>query len=111
MYNKKKLNKCGNTSSKIYGQLNILLEKNNNSNILPIGKLPPQLANDFKNFFIGKIDEIMKGFDNCNNSEDIFSNPYFPLNTMYVLAPVTIEQIFNFIKKINKTFCRNDAFI
>ena len=29
---------------------------------------------------------------------------------MYVLAPVTIEQIFTFIKKMNKTFCRNDAF-
>ena len=41
----------------------------------------------------------MTGFDNCNNSEDIFSNPDFPLNAMYVLAPVTIAQIFTFIKK------------
>ena len=29
---------------------------------------------------------------------------------MYVLAPVTVEQTFTFIKKIDKTFCRNDAF-
>ena len=29
---------------------------------------------------------------------------------MYVLEPVTIKQIFTFIKKMNKTFCRNDAF-
>ena len=29
---------------------------------------------------------------------------------MYVLAPVTIEQTFTFIKKIIETFCRNDAF-
>ena len=29
---------------------------------------------------------------------------------MCVLAPVTIEQIFTFIKKMYKTFCRNDAF-
>ena len=30
---------------------------------------------------------------------------------MYVLIPVTIEQIFTFIrKKKNKTFCQNDAF-
>ena len=49
-------------------------------------------------------------FDNYNNSEDIFSNPDFPLNTMYVLAPVTIEQIFTFIKKMNKSFSRNIAF-
>ena len=47
---------------------------------------------------------------NFHNSEDIFSIPDFPPNTMYVLAHVTVEQIFTFIKKINKTFCRNDAF-
>ena len=29
---------------------------------------------------------------------------------MYVLAPVTIELIFTFIKKMNENFCRNDAF-
>ena len=29
---------------------------------------------------------------------------------MYVLAPVTIEQIFTFTKKIIKTICQNDAF-
>ena len=29
---------------------------------------------------------------------------------MYVLAPVTIEQTFTFIKKNNKTVSRNDAF-
>ena len=57
-----------------------------------------------------KIGEIMRGFDNCNNSEDIFWIPEFPLNTMYVLAPVTVEQIITFVKKNNKTFCRNDAF-
>ena len=109
-YYMKKLNECGKDSSKIYGQLNILLGKNKKSNILPSGKLSLPLANDFKNFFIDKIDEIMRGFDNCNNAEVIFSIPDFPLNTMYVLAPVTIEQIFTFIKKMNKTFCRNDAF-
>ena len=59
---------------------------------------------------MGKIDETMRGFDKCNNSDDIFSIPDFPLNTMYVLAPVTIEQVFTFIKQMIKTFCRNDAF-
>ena len=30
---------------------------------------------------------------------------------MYALAPVTINNLFTFIKKkMNKTFCRNDAF-
>ena len=52
----------------------------------------------------------MRSLLHCRKSEDIFSIPDFPLNTMYVLAPVTIEQLFTFIKKITKTFCRNDAF-
>ena len=71
--------------------MNILQGENKNANILPSGKLPLPLANDFKNFFIDKIVEIMRGIHNCYNSEDIFSIPDFPLNTMYVLAPVTAE--------------------
>ena len=103
MYYKKKLHECTNYSSKFYGQLNILLEKNKNSNILPCGKLPLLLASDFKNFFIDKIDKMLKGFKNCHISEDIFSIPN-------VLAPVTNEQKFTFIKKMNEFFCRNDSF-
>ena len=78
--------------------MNIVIGKNKSPNILPSGKLPLPLANDFKNFFY-RIDETMRGFHSCYNSEDIFSTPDFPLNTMYVLAPVTNEQLFTFIKK------------
>ena len=99
MYFKNKINECGNDSPKVYDHLNILLGKNNNSKILLSGKLPLPLANNFKNFFIDKIDEIMRGFHNCCNSEDTFSIPDFPLKTIYVLTLVTIEQIFTFIKK------------
>ena len=72
--------------------------------------MPLQLSNDFKNFFIDEIDETMRGFQNSKTSEDIFSSPDSPLKTMYVLASVTIEQTFTFIKKMSKTFCRNDVF-
>ena len=44
----------------------------------------------------------MRGFQNFQKSEDIFSIPDFLLKTMYVLAPVTIEQISTFIKKLIK---------
>ena len=101
LYYMKKLNECGNGSSKIYGQVNILLGKNKNSNILPSGKLPLPLANDFKIFFfIDKIDKIMRGFRKCRNSKDIFPIPDFPLNTMFLLEPVPIEQIFTFMKNL-----------
>ena len=105
-----KLNTSGNESSRIYGHLNILLGKNKNSYILPSGKLSLPLANDFMNFFIDKIDKIMRDFKKWHNSEDIFSIADFSLKTMYVLAPVTIEQILTFTKKINKNSCRHDAF-
>ena len=49
LYDKKKLKECGNDSSKTYGQLNIIPGKKN-SNILPSGKLPFPLADNFKNF-------------------------------------------------------------
>ena len=47
---------------------------------------------------------------NCHNSEDSFSIPDFPPETMYVLALVTIKLIFTFIKEMDKNFCRNDEF-
>ena len=94
-----KLNECGNDSSKIYGQLNILLRKNNNSNKLPSGKLPLPLANDFKKFFIDKIDKILRGFQNCQKSEHVFPIPDFPPKTMIVLSSVPIERIFSLKKK------------
>ena len=53
------LDERGNDSSKIFGQINILLGKNKNSKILPSGKLSLSLANDFKIFFIDKIDKIV----------------------------------------------------
>ena len=63
---------------------------------MPSGKLPLPLANDFNKFSIDKIDKIRRGFQDCQNSEDIIWIPDFPLKTN--------EQILNFIKKINKTF-------
>ena len=66
--------------------------------MLTSGKLPLPLANDFKKFFIDKIVRIMKVFQICYKSEDIFTIPNFPLKTMCLLARVTIEQILSFIK-------------
>ena len=63
--------------SKTYGQVNILLGKNMNSNILPSGKLPLPLANNFTNFFIDKIDKIMRGLQTFHISEDVFFDSRF----------------------------------
>ena len=52
----------------------------------------------------------MRIFQKCQNSEDIFSIPDFPLKIMYTLATFTIERIFAFINKMNKTCYRYDTF-
>ena len=72
LFYKKKLNESWNDSSKFFGQLNILLGENKNSNILPSGKSCHWLAIDFDNSVIDKINKIMRGFQNCHNSEDIY---------------------------------------
>ena len=82
LYYKKKLNECGKHKSKYQSQLNILQWENKNCNILPSGKLPLPLANDFKKFFIDKIDKILRGFQNCQKSEHVFPIPDFPPKTM-----------------------------
>ena len=87
----KKLNECGKDSSKIYGQLNILRGETKNSNIILSGKLPLPLTKDFKIFFYSWNTCDNEGFHNFQFSEGLFSIPDFPLDTMYVLAPVTIE--------------------
>ena len=45
VYDNKNLNECENSSSKIYARLNILIGTNQNTNVLPSGKLPFPLAN------------------------------------------------------------------
>ena len=53
----------------------------------------------------------MRGFQNCHDSiELIISTPDFPPESMWVLAPVTVEQNFYFQQKIIKNFCQNNAF-
>ena len=98
-YYKKKLKECGKDSSKIYSQLNLLLGKNKNSDISPGGKLPLPLTNNFKSWFIDKINKIMREFKTCHSTEDVFLIPNLPLKTVYVQEPITIKQIFTFIKK------------
>ena len=74
--------------------------KKNKYNILPSGTRPLSQANDCKDFFIDKIDQLMRGFQTFPNSEDVFfSISDFPLVSMCILAPATVEQLLIFIKK------------
>ena len=48
------------------------LVKKEISNLLPSGKLSPQLAISFKEYIIDKIGKIMRIFQNYYKSEDFF---------------------------------------
>ena len=61
VYYKRKIQECGNNSKKMYNnELNKLLGRGRGetNNILPMHDSPIQLANDFKDYFIEKIDSI-----------------------------------------------------
>ena len=94
------VNECGNDSSKIYSQLNILLGKNNNSNILPCEKLPLPLANGFKNFSIDKFATILK----------IFFSICIPFKDLLYTITCQYRLKICFHKKMNKTVRQNNAF-
>ena len=110
MYYKNEINSCGNNSSKIFSHLNQLLGKNKNSSVLPCHSSSLQLANDFKQFFIEKIDTIFNSFQDDNNSADNFTIPDFPIQSMNILSPVTTHEVLKYMGRMNKTFCSNDSF-
>ena len=60
------------------------------------GNFPLQLAKVFKDSFIEGIDKIVRAFQNCYKSEDIFS----------ITETSTVEQIVPFTKKK----CPNETF-
>ena len=110
LYYRSKLSNCGNNSSKVFNYLNQLLGKNKNTSVLPYHSSSIKLANDFKQFFIQKIDIIVNSFQYNSNATEFFSIPDFPIQSMNILAPVTIEKISTYVSKMNKTYCSNDSF-
>ena len=98
LYYKRQLNECGTILQKNFCQMIILLGENKNSNVLPRGKLPLPIANNFKDVFINKIERLMRGLQNCHILEEFFSIPDFPLKTMCTLAHITIQQATIFMK-------------
>ena len=67
-YNKRhhlttKIDEANKDSKQLFRALNSLL-RNKNENLLPIGTTNDQLAEDFADFFLNKIDKIREGFKN-----------------------------------------------
>ena len=102
------IEKCGSDSKKLYKELNRLLGKYCIKNAsLPEHSSRQKLANEFKNFFISKIEKINSSF-NSLSSPNVSSIPDFPLITFSEFCPVSVENISSYVAKTKKTFCPND---
>ena len=104
-----KIEGCGNNNKKLFCILDGLLGKES-SYVLPQGHSEIVLANEFKNFFLNKIEDIRANFE-MNFVESPFSLiPDFPLNPFDTFARVSLPDMITLIKKGKKTFCDNDPF-
>ena len=74
-------------------QLNILLEENKNYNKLSSGKMSSSTSEQTHNFFTDNIDKRLRGVQNCHNTEDILSIPYFHQDSVCILQLFTFEHI------------------
>ena len=57
-----KIENCGQNPKKLSHELNSILGRNNSSEILPVHTSNADLANQFKDYFINKIDNINNNF-------------------------------------------------
>ena len=89
--------------------LNELLGNNVVSKKLPIGFENVNLAEKFKTFFVEKVENINKSFENVESVK--FSHiPDFPVRIFDQFKPVTLEYTKNVLIGLNKTCCSIDPF-
>ena len=98
----------GSDSKKLQREINNLLGKNINSNHqLPDYITKSQLLNDFKDFFISKVESIMNSFQPIHDVPKSML-PDYPVKRICNFSPVSAEKKSNYLSKMNKTFCLND---
>ena len=108
-YFQNEIEKCGKDAKKLSKMVNNLLGKSEKSGKLPRCEDKKLLANNFKNFFVQKIEKINSSF-----SENIPSNmshlPDFPLIGLNQLTPVDKSEIKTILLNLNKTNCTIDPY-
>ena len=101
-----KITSCSSDSKMLSNLLNNLLGKNDTSSILPPFKSKTELANNLKNYFLEKIENIVSSFPISDNKMCLI--PDFPLKKLNHFSPVTPENIGKIISSMKKTHCKND---
>ena len=101
-----KIENCSSDPKLLYKQLNHLLGRDNNNNDLPEHSSKKELADEFKNNFISKVDKISESFPDATISPLYLID--FPLQPFERFQPVSKELVLHHIKNMNKTYCPND---
>ena len=107
-YIQKSITECNNDPSKIYNILNCFLGKSKDAGTLPTHDSKLDLSNQFRIFFIEKINKIVNGFSNTVSPHQWI--PDMPIQSLGHFKPITPEEALIVICDMNKTFCHNDPF-
>ena len=103
-----KIEKCKNDPKMLSRELSNLLGRNSSSCTVPSHSSEADLANEFKEYFIMKVENITSSFP-INSSPLPSLNYDLPLKTLNIFKPVTEEMTLEFISQMKKTFCLNDS--
>ena len=79
---RKQIDDCVNNSSKLYKELNKLLEMNFDNSVFPEYISQKKLAMDFRDFLMSKMHNIIDNFDGIAEIPTFFLIPDFPLSVI-----------------------------
>ena len=108
-YYRSKIEDFRNELSKLYDLLNRILGWSNGESPLPIRSNDLQLANEFSEYFVLKVEGIGDMFENVPLSKSQLT-PYFINSPVFNYAKMDQEEILCIIRTVNKTNCANDQF-
>ena len=109
-YFQRKISECENNSKKLFSELNKLLGKNSDYDIKPTRNNDLVLANEFKDFFIGKVNLISESFGAHALRPSSSLIPDFPLVLFNEFTSVSIDKVLELISETSKTCSKNDPF-
>ena len=101
---------CGSDYGELYRVLNHLVGRDTASAKLPTYSDAKALAENFKDFFIKKVEDINSSIAQ-SVPESVSHIPDFPLVGLSQFHPVTEDNVREIIRSMNKTNCCNDPFV
>ena len=108
-YYKNKLALCNNDMKKTYSIVNHLMDKNTSLNHKPNHKDTPEVAEEMKNYFIGKVEDIYQEVESLRcDTADVMNAPDFNGDKLKNFDPIGEEDLMKVISELNKKECELD---